>query len=577
MKRFAAGLLSVSLIATALAASTELRVELDSDTVGVKDPVVVRIVIDGPDAGQAQLEGPVPKGRRLIPSGGQSTSFQQSWVNGTLSVTKTIELRFLPTDVGAAEVPALTVNVAGERRQTPTIPVKIVEQAARPGTSSRPDDNRGPLPIEIETRVSRRDLFVGEPLLLEYVLRSRVSVQNAEPDQALDFPSFLREDVKLDVAATHRQIRDERGQPWNEWVLIRKRLTPTKSGRLEIPAIPFGITFERRTRDFFGLSFPSQLDRAGVVAARVEIVAKPLPTEGRPSDFSGAVGKLTFEAMLKPDTVRAGEATNLELTISGSGNIQSLSPPPVAIPPDADGFDLTEKDSSASRRRWVMPIVPRREGRLEIGPLQFSAFDPEAKQYRTTRVGPLVLNVLPGERDTSNPVVSIPGPSSSASALGSFPAFSPTRGVSLPWSRFEIWWLALALPWIVALTSTAWSRLARWRGATQLGRSARERRRINQQLQAAQQAAGSDPAEASRRLLLALHLWADRVVGEPTVPMPRSVLEQRLGAKLARPELTSAALSLFDRASALRYAGQQDASTAASLCADIARLVESSR
>ncbi len=46
---------------------------------------------------------------------------------------------------------------------------------------------------------------------------------------------------------------------------------------------------------------------------------KALPEEGRPADFSGALGKFTLEAELSPEELMAGDIAKLTLTLKGKG------------------------------------------------------------------------------------------------------------------------------------------------------------------------------------------------------------------------------------------------------------------
>ena len=52
----------------------------------------------------------------------------------------------------------------------------------------------------------------------------------------------------------------------------------------------------------------------------------PLPDEGKPQNFSGAVGNFTFKAEMKKDKLKTNDATNLSISIAGRGNIKLIEP-----------------------------------------------------------------------------------------------------------------------------------------------------------------------------------------------------------------------------------------------------------
>ena len=110
---------------------------------------------------------------------------------------------------------------------------------------------------------------------------------------------------------------------------------PNNTGTAEIgdvhvvAAYPTGL---EETRDFFGRV---GLSLAGVrpITASAEvpdIAIRPIPFEGRPEDFRGAVGRYTIETRATPGEVDAGDPVTLAIRVRGNGPTHLLPAPPLA-------------------------------------------------------------------------------------------------------------------------------------------------------------------------------------------------------------------------------------------------------
>ena len=67
----------------------------------------------------------------------------------------------------------------------------------------------------------------------------------------------------------------------------------------------------------------------------VEVI--PLPKTDK--TFSGAVGDFTIKCQLDKTKVKANDAINFTVTISGSGNLKLIDTLPIQFPPDFDRYD----------------------------------------------------------------------------------------------------------------------------------------------------------------------------------------------------------------------------------------------
>lgn len=141
-----------------------------------------------------------------------------------------------------------------------------------------------------------------------------------------------------------------------------------------------------------------------LVASALELDAKPLPPNP-PAGFTNAIGSFTMEAAIESNEVREGDPLNVELTISGTGNLDSLDAPVLT---DKEGwklYDATRSELGEERRLQKGAITFKQFMRPTarqtiVPPFQLPYFDPQLGQYKVLSTSPIPLKVLP----STNPV-----------------------------------------------------------------------------------------------------------------------------------------------------------------------------
>jgi len=129
-----------------------------------------------------------------------------------------------------------------------------------------------------------------------------------------------------------------------------------------------------------------------------EIEVRPLPTEGRPEGFTGAVGKFKLDSYDIPSVWNTGEPQEIKAQLSGSGNFALLNEPDLAPADDWKTYpgkgDFTPGDqaSFSGTKSFRFSAVPRKGGDQDAT-LKFSYFDPEAAEYKTVTGPPKKIQV----------------------------------------------------------------------------------------------------------------------------------------------------------------------------------------
>ena len=190
-------------------------------------------------------------------------------------------------------------------------------------------------------------------------------------------------------------LRNAQGHRYEAHVYQRP-IFPLSAGRVAIPparllyAMPLSYSFFSREE-----SFELRSDSAVVVALEP-------PKEGRPSDWSGAVGMLRLSTGVDSAAARVGDAMRLVVRVSGQGNVKLFPRPALALPwgsATAEGERVTMSADSmhiGGTKEFDWVITPRVPGRVEVPPVRYPYFDPYARQYEVAESAPVAIFIAAG-------------------------------------------------------------------------------------------------------------------------------------------------------------------------------------
>jgi hypothetical protein len=253
----------------------------------------------------------------------------------------------------------------------------------------------------LEAEVDKKDPYVNEQVTLTLkfynALRTYGTPQLSEPSTTGFWTEVLGNKAPYQQRINNRTYR----------VIERKyALFPTQTGALTIGRAVIAATVASQTRrrdpfDVFGLGTGEEIK---VNSQPITIRVKPLPDAGRPTDFTGTIGRFTISARPSRTEVEVNQPVSVEIKLQGTGNVKSVAEP--VIPELAD-FRVYKASSNESISKYndllggvktfEEVFIPRRPGQLEIPSLSLSFFDPEQGVYRTVRTQPIRLNVTKPE------------------------------------------------------------------------------------------------------------------------------------------------------------------------------------
>ncbi len=353
---------------------------------------------------QGSVELPEMKGIRLIAGPGQSISTQSSNVNGRLQTVTNVAYTFalMIDEVGEYEIPGAKITSGGKVFTSNAIRISAIKGTSQVQSTAVPDQGQGNESVLLKIIPSRRDIFIGEQILVETKVLVRENLQVTGLDEP-KYDGFWREEIKADNFMGNDVVN---GKSYRTQVIGRDLLTAQKAGSLKIAPARMDVMLRKKVKsqrnsggfdDFFNDPFfRDPFERfenvpASFTSNPITINVKPLPS-GAPSTFTGAVGQFSFNASLSRDSLQANESLNLKITIKGNGNLSLIDIPKVDFPPDLEVFEPKTNSSLTNSTQGTSGIIsfeyliiPRNQGDYRISPIEFSWFDPSSVTYKTVK------------------------------------------------------------------------------------------------------------------------------------------------------------------------------------------------
>src|SRR5690606_35963704 len=129
------------------------------------------------------------------------------------------------------------------------------------------------------------------------------------------------------------------GIPYKKALLASYALFPLKAGKAVVDSYKAKCTVV--TPSNFGFGRPYQFTKS---SKPVDIKVKDIPTEGRPENYSGAVGNFQVRTEVDQKTVPVNQPVTLKLIFEGEGNAKLIDLPALPLPPSLELYD-TQADS----------------------------------------------------------------------------------------------------------------------------------------------------------------------------------------------------------------------------------------
>lgn len=388
-----------------LAGDISISASVDRQEIALDEQLTLTITVNGDVSNIPQPKIPAMDGFTAYSSG---RSQNISIINGQVTSAVSFNYVLVPNDEGDYTLGPFTIEYNGKTYSAGPIDIKVMPQgtaaAQMPSyaTPSQPQDyQQGPQqPVKelfIETYVDKLRAYVNEQVTLTFAFYQSVDLFQNPVYNPSSVTGFWAEDMPPQKKY-YKEINGVRYLVTE----IKTALFATSPGeftigsaRLEASVEDLERVFSRSPFDIFDSMFrrgkPVILTTEPII---VEILS--LPEEGKPQNFKGDVGSYDITTEVDKNKVEENQPISFKIKITGRGNIKTISSPNF---PEMDYVKVHDSGSSENisktdyvvrgEKTFEKVVIPKKPGIFNVGPIEYSYFDPREKRYVEKRIGPI--------------------------------------------------------------------------------------------------------------------------------------------------------------------------------------------
>nr|MDK2851306.1 hypothetical protein [Candidatus Cloacimonadota bacterium] len=324
---------------------------------------------------------------------------------------------YIPLRTGESIIPSQEIRIGNKTYKTQEIKLRIVDSGSSGSSQSAPpispgfdfDDpnlpwsaNRMTGNTTILAFPQRQEVYKGQPTIISYYLYTDQMVRSFNLEDERDFPGYGKSNYEQPNTLNYETVTHQ-GKRFQRALIKRLMLLPNDTGEMQVPTL-------RGTARIYELGYRNTI----VSSEPAWLNVLPLPTDGMPESFSGAVGSFEISDNVSADQVSLGEAITYSIRIAGTGNFNQFSHPElpannaqVSSPMVVDRLNAGIEGT----RTLYYTIIPSEKGTYTLGPVTFNWFDPEQEKYCSFQSEPRqievkganVLGYFSGLLDKDNP------------------------------------------------------------------------------------------------------------------------------------------------------------------------------
>lgn len=380
-----------SLLLATFSRAVEVAAALEASEVNPGDGVIYTIQIQG---GQTQqLEFPEIKNLTVHFRGQQQMI---NMLNGRTESVQTFQYIIGSHTPGIYNIPAIPLTIAGQTYSTQALTLKVIDdgtapQVAKPKADT--PDKASLLTLELAAP-ERQHAYISEivPVIIRAWFPPDAKLQQLGGIQPVS-KGFTLHNVSQQ-AQQNQEMRD--GKPYIALTWFGG-ISATKAGKQDVSVATEAVfqvaddsqpSLRMRNRPSMRIGGTAIAKEVTLTSANLPIEVRALPSEGKPENFSGAVGDFQFDGIEIPQQWKTGEPQKVALRIKGRGNFAIMQAPPLTpvdlwnTYPGQDRFTPGDEASFSGNKIFQYNAIPRKAGNF---PVTFTLhyFDPDKGSYQS--------------------------------------------------------------------------------------------------------------------------------------------------------------------------------------------------
>lgn len=424
------------------AAEVELVASVNETNITLTDQVTYILTVKGQSQSMPNPQFPDFAGFKYQILNSRSQSMQI--INSDISVTFTYQALLMPTAEGKFTINPASITVNGKTVKSNPITITVSKQPAAQSGAPVEIEGQGVISAktgksEIDSQlkdklfllpvVSNKKPYIGEPITIDYYIYNQGFALASGPqmDQIPEFNNFIKE-ITFEPKDWQKSASEKvlNGKRFQVYKILGAVLIAVKSDKLTIDPFRLGLDLQtqgrRRTSIFgndpfddFDSFFGGSRISVNLPIMPIEIDVQPLPTDGKPPNFSGTVGSYKLDSQIDQTKITQDQALTLKMTFSGEGDIEAIVEPKLPELKDFTVYDVqksSKKEPGGStisgEKKFEFILKPAKYGALLIPEIEYSIFNPKTKKYETLKSKPFTVDVEKGAKIAPPVVVSAP-------------------------------------------------------------------------------------------------------------------------------------------------------------------------
>jgi hypothetical protein len=312
MNRIKNGLIVVLLFCLATSAvkaqSVYAQVNSKKVQVGVAFEYAVVITVNA-----SNFTPPNLKDFDVVSGPNQSNSVQ--YVNGAMSQQLIISYGLVAKKEGKFTIGAASVMSNGQKIETSPIAIEAVKgaatQAATGGSGNQSNTKIGGADLFIRTGINKNKCYVGDQVTITQKVYCRYQIIGFQKFSQPTYDGFYSQ-AQESVSKGQLAVENIDGVNFYAYELFRTVAIANKSGKINLTPVEGDVVIRRQTNTKPRNVFEQFFGAAGYEDVPVNVKSKPiivdvlpLPEDGKPESFSGAVGDFSYKTQVTKNEVKA--------------------------------------------------------------------------------------------------------------------------------------------------------------------------------------------------------------------------------------------------------------------------------
>ncbi|MDR0956803.1 MAG: BatD family protein [Endomicrobium sp.] len=393
------------------------KASLDRNSVPLNESFIYSVIVSGdnPDLPEPTI-GNMPEFSRF----GTSTSQSMSIINGKVSVSITYKYTLRAKTIGKFQIAPAKIALNGHVYFTDTMGIEITpvqsvhtlqQNISFPKVQKSPSYTgqqkvhkqlmrNSVEKVFVKASVNKMTVYENEKLIYRFSFYTNVDLISNPEYFAPNFSGFWNDGSKT---KSHFEVVNGSNYHVDD---IETTLYPIGRGtkiiepaKIKVAVMDFYASDVDEMDDLFNIF--TNIGRGQTKMLETNIVTVDvlsLPNEGRPLDFSGAVGNFKIKAFVDKREVNTNEPVTLTIVVSGNDDVNMKSVSGINFCA-FDGFkkyDTIVATASDNLKEFKTIFIPLTTGVKEIPVASLSFFNPVKKQYETIKTQPQKINVSGG-------------------------------------------------------------------------------------------------------------------------------------------------------------------------------------